>query len=187
MPVNLDQINVRQAIDQTARGHLADATKVIRIDRVDLAARELFGAVRHGVEHLVVALQVVHRSKDEIQFVPMLFHPSPAGRRMHGVVIQLNPRANLYVRVRFAQAFDLVEVDSFMVAVVVGKGDVAQSARARRVHPGLQERARVRLHPMSLRVRVVIGEELHCRGVCAKRRVDRLGVWHKRLYIRARS
>ena len=78
---------------------------------------------------------------------------------MHGIVIQLNPGANLYVRVCFAQSFDLIEVDPVVVAIVIGKGDVAQAPRARRIHPRLQELARVRLHPMPLRMRVVIGKQ----------------------------
>ena len=50
---------------------------------------------------------------------------------MRGIVIQLNARANLYVRVRFPQSLDLVEVDAFVVAIVIGKGDVAQAAHTR--------------------------------------------------------
>ena len=58
---------------------------------------------------------------------------------MAGVVIQLDARANLYVRVRFTQSLDFLEIDAFVVTIVIGKGDVAQAPRPRGVDPGLQE------------------------------------------------
>jgi hypothetical protein len=42
---------------------------------------------------------------------------------------------------------------------VIGKGYVGQTDLTRRIRPGLKQRLRVTLHPMSLRMSVVIGEE----------------------------
>ena len=41
------------------------------------------------------------------------------------------PGANLHVRICFAQSLDFIEIDAFVVAIVIGEGDVAQAARAR--------------------------------------------------------
>ena len=51
--VDLDEVEMRKAIDQAARGDLADAAKIIGVDVVDIAAGELFGAGRDAVEHLI--------------------------------------------------------------------------------------------------------------------------------------
>src|SRR5437867_4444472 len=51
MSVNLDQIEVRQTIDESGRGNFADPAKVVCVDFVDVAADELSRAVRDGVEH----------------------------------------------------------------------------------------------------------------------------------------
>ncbi|PYJ86077.1 MAG: hypothetical protein DME70_08680 [Verrucomicrobia bacterium] len=59
MTVDLDQIQMRQAIDQASRSDLADAPKIIGVNIVDLATGELFGAGGDVVEHLVGAIEVM--------------------------------------------------------------------------------------------------------------------------------
>ena len=53
---------------------------------------------------------------------------------------------------------DFVKVDPFVIAIVIGKGDVGQPAGSSVIDPGLKERLGVRLDPMALRMRMVIGE-----------------------------
>src|SRR2546423_4579159 len=57
--VDLDQVEMRQTIDEASRGDLADAAKVIGVNVVDLAIAKLFGAVRHAVEHLVGPVEIM--------------------------------------------------------------------------------------------------------------------------------
>ena len=48
-----------------------------------------------------------------------------------------------------------------MITIVIGEGDVGQSAFASAVHPRLQQRLGEGLDPMALRVGVIVGEEFH--------------------------
>ena len=48
-----------------------------------------------------------------------------------------------------------------MIAIVIGKRDVAQADTARVINPRLQQLLREGLHPMSLRVHVIVGEKFH--------------------------
>src|SRR5262245_47843296 len=52
MTVNLDEIEVRQAIHQPGRGDFAHTSKIIFVDFVDAAPDKLSRAVRQAVEHL---------------------------------------------------------------------------------------------------------------------------------------
>ena len=78
MSVNLDQIEMRQAIDQASRRDLANAMEIIRVDLIDVATGKLLGAGRHAVEHLIRALEKVNRPEDEIEPVPILLDPMPS-------------------------------------------------------------------------------------------------------------
>jgi len=62
------------------------------------------------------------------------------------------------------QALDLIEIDSGMIAIVVGESDVAEPALSRAVHPRLQKRLRVGGRAMTLLMRVVIGEKTRAHG-----------------------
>src|SRR4029450_11316057 len=123
-------------------------------------AFELLRAIWHSIEHLVVAIKKMHGAQDKIEFVPMLLNPFSADRRGNGVVIELNCRADFQIGISPPQPIDFIEVDSGMITIVIGKGYVGQTELTRRIRPGLKQRRRVMLHPMSLRMSVVIGEEL---------------------------
>lgn len=76
-----------------------------------------------------------------------------------GIVIELDPGANLYVRIFFAGAFDNIKIDAVMKAIVIGQGNIGQAVRARTVDPGLQKLQGIARRAMRLRVGVIIGEE----------------------------
>ena len=58
--MDLDEIKVSKTIDQSRRRNFADPSKVICIDRIDIPAFELRGAIRYAVEHLVIAIEEVN-------------------------------------------------------------------------------------------------------------------------------
>lgn len=127
-------------------------------------AFELLRAIWHAIEHLVVAIKEVHGAQDKVEFVPMLLNPFSAGRRVDGIVIELNASADSQIGISLPQTIDFIEVDSSVITIVIGKGYVGQTDLTRRIRPGLKQRLRVMLHPMSLRMSVVIGEELIVRS-----------------------
>ncbi len=83
---------------------------------------------------------------------------------MDGIVIEFNASADSKIRISLPQTIDFIEVDSGMITIVIGKGDVDQTEFTRRIRPGLKQRRRVTLHPMSLWMSVVIGEEVIVRS-----------------------
>ena len=127
-------------------------------------AFKLLRAIWHTIEHLVVAIEEVHGAQDKIEFVPMLLNPFSAGRRMDGIVIELNARADSQIGISLPQTIDFIEVDSGVITIVIGKGYVGQTELTRRIRPWLKQRRRVMLRPMSLRMSVVIGEEVIVRS-----------------------
>ena len=124
MAVDLDQVEMRQAIDQARRGDLAEAAKIIGVNLVDLAAGELFGAGRDGVEHLIGTIEIVDGAEDEIEAVPVFLHPRATGRGCFRIVIQLESGADFDVGIRRAQFVDLVEIDPGVITIVIGERDV---------------------------------------------------------------
>jgi len=160
MPVDFDQIEVGQTIDQTGGGDFAKAPKVIFVDFANIAPDELFGAVRDAVEHLGRIVEVMNRAENEIEFVPIFIDPVSARGRSFGIVVEFDAGANLHIGIRGAELIDFIKIDAVMVTVVIGKGDVGQSPRACAVSPRLQQLLGIRLNAMSLRMAVVIGEEL---------------------------
>ena len=94
----------------------------------------------------------------------MLLNPFSAGRRVNGIVIELNASADSQIGISLPQTIDFIEVDSGVITIVIGKGYVGQTELARRIRPGLKQRLRITLHSMSLWMSVVIGEELIVRS-----------------------
>ncbi len=84
-------------------------------------------------------------------------HLRPAAE-VSGSLSSSRPGANLHVGISRAQFFDFVKIDSFVIAIVIGKSDVGQPAFPGVIDPGLEEFLSVRLDPMALRMRMVIGE-----------------------------
>ena len=80
---------------------------------------------------------------------------------MHRIVIQLDSRANFDVRICFAKASNLCEIDAGMIAVVIGQGDVGQATFTRGGDPRLKQRLAVGLQTMPLWVRMIIGKKAH--------------------------
>src|SRR5215471_4739436 len=159
MTVNLDEIEVRQAIRQPGRGDFAHTLKIIFVDFVDAAPDKLPRAVRQAVEHLFGIIEVMDRAENEIEFVPIFLDPISTGGRGLRIVVKLDTGANLHIRVRRAQFLELVKINTLMKTIVISEGNVLQFAGARAVDPRLQKFLRIRLHPMSLRVHVVVREE----------------------------
>ncbi len=159
MPVNFHEVDVRQTIDEPGRSDVAHTPKVIGVNFVDSSAGELFRTFGNGIEHLIGAVEVMNGAEDEIEFVPVSFHPGTSSRRSFGIVIQLNASTDFYVGIATAQQFDLIEIDTGMIAIVIGKGDVNQPENARAIDPWLQQFLGVALNAVPLRVRVIIREE----------------------------
>jgi hypothetical protein len=124
MTMNFDEIEMSEAIDQPGRRHFANTAKIIGVNRIDVMAFELLRAVRHAVEHLIAATKEVHGAENKIEFVPMLLNPFSPGRRMNGIVIELNAGAESQIRISLSQMIDFIEVDSGVITIVVGKSDV---------------------------------------------------------------
>lgn len=160
MPVDLDEVEMRQAIDQPGRGDLADAAKVIGVNVVDVAPGELLGAIGDLVEHLVAAFEVMDGAENEIEAVQVLLDPGATGRRSFRIVVELEAGPDFYVWIRCAQFVDLVEIDSRVITIVIGKGDVAQASRPGAVDPGLEQCLGERLDAVDLGMGVVIGKQL---------------------------
>ena len=136
-------------------------------------AFELLRAIWHAIEHLVVAIKEVHGAQDKIEFVPMFFDPFSAGRRVDGIVIELDASADSQIGISLPQTIDFIKIDSGVVTIVIGEGDVRQRELTRRIRPGLKQFRCVSLHPMSLRMSVVIGKELEF-GVGVLERIQSL-------------
>src|ERR1700693_5803507 len=160
MTMDLDQVEMGQAIHQTGRGDLADAPKIVVVDLINAASDKLSRAVRNGVEHLVWIIEVMDRAEDEIEFVPILLDPLSSGSGSLRIVVQLDAGADLHVRIGSAQFFDLIKINAGVKTIVIGKCNVAQTALARAGDPRLQQIMRIRLNAMSLRMGMVIAEEL---------------------------
>ena len=80
---------------------------------------------------------------------------------MDRIVIELNAGTDFHVGICGAQFVDFVEVDPFVVTIVIGERDIGEAAFAGAVDPGLEERLTVRLDAVALRVAVVVGEQFH--------------------------
>ncbi len=124
MTVDFDQIQMGKAIDQPRRGHFADTVKIILVNRVDIPAIELPGAIRHAVEHLIGAIKEMNRAQDKIEFVPMFLNPVSASRRVSRVVIELDARPDLQIGISFPQTIDFIEVDPGVITIVISESDV---------------------------------------------------------------
>ena len=155
---------MRQAIDQPSPGHFPNAAKIIGVNLVDIASGKLFRASRDAVEHLIGPVQVVNGTEHEIETFPILFHPLATRCRSLRIVIQLEPSADFYVRIRGPQFVELTEIDPGVVAIVIGERDIGQPAFARAVRPRLEQRLGEGLNAMPLGMAVVIGEKLRVNG-----------------------
>src|SRR2546423_11149803 len=80
MAVNFNEIQMREAVDQTACRDFAHPTKIIGVEIVDVTSFELRGAGRNAVEHLHRIIEVMDRSENKIELVPILFDPFSSGR-----------------------------------------------------------------------------------------------------------
>src|SRR6059058_2284792 len=116
MPVDLDQIEMRQTIDQASPRDFANSPKVIVVDFVDIAANKLLRAVGNAVEHLVRIVQVMDRAEYKIEFVPVFLDPPSTRDRRLRIVVQLDSSANLYVRICRSKFVELVEINSGVIA-----------------------------------------------------------------------
>jgi hypothetical protein len=97
MAMDLDQIEMRQTIDQTRRGDLANPPEIIGINLVDIATGELFSAGRDAVEHLIGPIEIVNGAEDEIEPVPIFLYPRAPGGGRFRIVVQLEAGANFNV------------------------------------------------------------------------------------------
>jgi hypothetical protein len=88
----------------------------------------------------------------------MLLDPFPAGRGGFRIVIQLEAGANPDIGIRRAQLFDFIKIDPGVITIVIGESDVVQPDAASIIDPGLEERGGIRLHTVTLRMRMIIGD-----------------------------
>src|SRR5207247_8367456 len=94
MAMDLDDIGMGEAIDQTRSCYFSDTTKIIGVHRVDIAAFELRRSIRHAIEHLIGAIEEMNRAQNKIKFVPVFLNPVSASRRVNGIVIELDAGAD---------------------------------------------------------------------------------------------
>src|SRR5437588_1994820 len=147
-----------QSIDQSSCDKFPDPAKIIRIQPIDLAVLELGRASRNTIEHLLRIVEVVNRAENEIKFVPVLFDPVSPRVGSFGIVVELDPSPNLYVRISRTELFNFIKVNAGVKTIMIGEGNIVQPARARAIDPRLQQFAGVGQDSVSLRVSVVIRE-----------------------------
>src|ERR1700758_3879998 len=63
MTVDFDQIQMGETINEPRRCYLTDTAKVIGVNRVNIPAFKLRGAIRHAIEHLIGATKEMHRAQ----------------------------------------------------------------------------------------------------------------------------
>ncbi len=157
--VNFDQIEMRQAVDHAGLGQPLHAPEIIGVDLIDGAALEL-GFLSAGIEHLG-RVEVMHRTQHEIQAMPVPLHPGAAGGAADGIDVEFDPRADAEIGVGLAQPIDRLKVHAGVIPIMIGERKIRDSPGARHIGPGLQQRGGVRLVPVSLRVRMIIGNWPH--------------------------
>src|SRR5205809_167875 len=126
MTMDFNEIEMGEAIDQTRSCYFSDTTKIIGVHHVDIAAFELRRAIRHAVEHLIGVIEEMNRAQNKIEFVPMLLNPVSASRRVNGIVVELDASANSKIGVSYTQTIDLIEIDSGVITIVIGKSNIGQ-------------------------------------------------------------
>jgi hypothetical protein len=57
----------------------------------------------------------------------VLLNPGSAGRRVNGIVIELDPGADSQIGISFPQAIDFIEINPGVITIVIGKSDVGQT------------------------------------------------------------
>src|SRR5206468_6321660 len=125
MTVDFDKVEMGEAIDQPSRGYFTDPAKVISVNCVDIAALELLGASRDAVEHPIGAIEEMDRTQNKVEFSPMSLNPFPAGSRVNWIVIELNSGADFEIGISFPQTINFIKIDSGVITIVIGEGDVA--------------------------------------------------------------
>ena len=124
MTVDFNQIQMGKAINQPRRCDFAYTAKIIGVNRVDTPACELRGPIRHAVEHLIGAIEEMNRPEHKIELVPMFLNPVSASRGVSRVVIELDARADLQIRISFAHTINFIEVDSGVITIVISESNV---------------------------------------------------------------
>src|SRR6266513_343229 len=99
MTMDLDQIEVRQTIDETGRGDPAHASKIVLVNFIHAASDKLPRSVRNRVEHFLGIIEVMDRAKNEIEFVPIFLDPISSRDGSLRIVVELYARANFHILV----------------------------------------------------------------------------------------
>ena len=149
-----------QSIDQSGCGKFPDPAKIIRIQPIDVAVLELGRASRNTIEHLLRIIEVMNRPENKIEFVPVPFDPMSPCAGSFGIVVELDPGPNLYVRISRTEPFNFVKVNAGVKTIMIGAGNIVQPATPRAIDPRLQQFPRVSLDPVPLRMGMVIRERL---------------------------
>ena len=79
---------------------------------------------------------------------------------MNRIVIELDPGANMQIRILFSHSINFAKIDPGVITIVVCERNVAQVYCASRIRPWLKQRRRITLHPVPLGMRMIIREEL---------------------------
>ena len=154
--MDLNQIKVGETIHHSTGGNIADASEVILVDRIDVATFKLQRPGWNSVEHRIVLVQIVNGAQNEIEFVPVFLYPFASGRRMDGIIVEFDTGTNFEIRIVFAQAVDLGEINAFMISVMIREGEINQTKFSRLIRPRLQKLRKIPLDPVSLRMGMVI-------------------------------
>src|SRR5438046_5834446 len=111
--------------------------KVVLINLVDAPPDKLARAVGQAIEHLGRVIEVMNRAEHEIEFVPILFDPFSSGTRSLRIVIEFDASTDFQIRSRGAQYIDVIEIDSGMETIDIGKRNIVQTPLARCIDPRL--------------------------------------------------
>ena len=164
--MDLDEVNVRQAINQTGCSNVTNPSEIFFINRVNVLSLELFRAGRNACRHGSLLFQVMHRIRERNRVCPSLGRPiCAAAAHVIRVVIQFDAGADFYVRVLFPNTFDDIEIDAFMIPVVIRECDVPRKPILRAESTHGRKLNGIPLNPMPLRMAVIITAQHWSRGV----------------------
>src|SRR6202011_5730814 len=113
------------------------------------------------IQHLRFTAKVMHRTKDKIEAVPVLFHPAQSIRRGNRIVVELDSGEDFNLWVQLSEAIKDPKINAGNVPVMIGECDAPDLFRAALVNPRLKQLNRVWAHGVPLWMGVVIAGGKH--------------------------
>ena len=149
------QIEMSEAIDAAALDQPLELGNIFGEGATRTSACDLASLIG-PIEHFAFTGEVVDRSQDEIELLPVPLDPPAAGRRGDRVIIQFDSDENFNILVLLSQTLDDFKVNAGVVAIMIGEGDTPNLSLAGSMNPGLQKLQCIRADLMPLRMSVII-------------------------------